>query len=46
MTIDGEISDEKLQCDISRAAAKTFELSSIKYGYLAGDKFGLHNSIR
>ena len=39
MTIDDQIKDEKLQCDITREAAKTSALSSgkiDKYEYLTG----------
>ena len=40
MTINDEIRDEKLQCDIKREAAKTSVLSSgkiDKYEYLTGE---------
>ena len=39
MTIDDQIRDEKLQCDINREAAKIFALSwkeFNKYEYLTG----------
>ena len=41
MTIDDQISDEKLQYDINREAAKISVLSSAeidKYEYLAGEE--------
>ena len=40
MTINGQIRDEKLQCDINREAAKISALSSgkiRKYEYLTGE---------
>ena len=40
MTINGQIRDEKLQCDINREAAKIWALSSAKirkYEYLTGE---------
>ena len=40
MTINDQIRDEKLQCDINREAAKTSALSSgkiHKYEYLTGE---------
>ena len=41
MTIDGQIRDEKLQCDINREAVKIYALSSNefnKYEYLSGEE--------
>ena len=41
MTINDQITDEKLQCDINRAAAKVSALSSDKihkYEYLTGEE--------
>ena len=41
MTIEDQIKDEKLQCDINREAAKISALSPDKldkYEYLTGDK--------
>ena len=46
MTIEDQIRDEKLQCDISREAAKISALSSSKidkYQYLTGEKI-LHSN--
>ena len=46
MTIDDQIRDEKLQCDINREAAKQPVLSSgkiEKYEYLTGEEILTYN---
>ena len=46
MTIDDQIRDEKLQCNINREAAKTSALSSNKfkkYEYLTGKEIFPYN---